>query len=208
MFGLTSNEKAAAEAPDLKQQVQDAIDAYFAELAEKCKAIENLSDPGEEGTLNLAKCMEDFAGEKAKFEMLLAAANNISSLVNAKFKEMSESLTENMHELEQAMKDACVDADGNPDAELFSDKKSIDFAYGTVGFRDSKELEIDTDGEQENTLVLLRKLPRAKRELYVEMVPKLNKALLKKQDEEFLASVNARLKEKQNFYVTPRTVVL
>lgn len=206
MFGLTTNRKATAEAPDLKQHVQDAIAVYFAELAQKCKPLDILQGITEDGP-QLAKCVEDFAVEKAKFNLLAAAADQIKNLVDAKFKEMSEKLAENMHELEQALKDGCIDEDGEPDAALFSDKKSIDFAYGTIGFRASSELQLDLDKECDSTLALLKKLPKNKRELYVKTVESVDKPALKKQNPEFLSSVNAKMNEKQNFYVKPNTVV-
>jgi phage host-nuclease inhibitor protein Gam len=131
-------------------------------------------------------------GKIAICELKLSEIDGDASIEVGKIKEQAAKAGEALRrEIQSLGEGVNLYADYNKD-ELFSNKRSVDFSYGTIGFRKSTKVKT-----KKSTLELLKKLFQGKG---INVKESIDKTVLSEWDDELLAQVDAAKVTDDTFY--------
>ena len=142
---------------------------------------------------NASQTLREIAALQDELSGIDAKADQAIAKIKEDAAKKGESLRKKVVELEQAL---ALYSDYNKN-ELYSDKRSIELAYGRMGYHKSTKVKIKTKPIEKSTLYLLEKLFRGKG---IRIKKEVNKEELKDWPDEKLAQVNAKKEKNDSFY--------
>ncbi|WP_304223049.1 host-nuclease inhibitor Gam family protein [Gracilinema caldarium] len=139
------------------------------------------------------KALKELCALEAEIERIDSEGEKQIAAIKAKTAEAGKDLRERVKEISATIKAFCDYHKG----EYFKDKKSIDLAFGTIGYR----LTPPSISISKQTLPLMKQLGMAG---YIRIKEEVDKEALLTLDDDILAQIEAVKKQKNEFFIQPK----
>jgi len=146
-----------------------------------------------ESLADVDKALKELCALEAEIERIDSEADKQIAAIKAKAAEAGKGLRERVKEVSATIKAFCDYHKG----EYFKDKKSLDLAFGTIGYR----LTPPSVSITKQTLPLMKQLGLVG---YIRVKEEVDKEALLSLDDETLAQIEAVKKQKNEFFIQPK----
>ncbi len=155
--------------------------------------------------------VDDIGPAFREWALIQSKIDEVEAAINEKMNLLKDELQRKVAPLDSAkllIESRILDFCEKNDHAVFGDKASREFQFGVVKRTTSEKSVVNADPEQPNTVELLLKLSKTKREQLLKTEHKPIASELKKLDPDEQAKYNFRVDKKTNYTATPNKITL